>query len=54
MDGTGKGGGALSAVAEINSPVYFIGTGEHMDDIEIFNPKKNSFQGYSAWETLMH
>ncbi len=40
MDGTGKGGGALSAVAEINSPVYFIGTGEHMDDIEIFNPKK--------------
>ncbi len=40
MDGTGKAGGALSAVAEIKSPVYFIGTGEHMDDIEIFNPKK--------------
>ncbi len=40
MDGTGKAGGALSAVAEIKSPVYFIGTGEHMDDLEIFNPKK--------------
>ena len=40
MDGTGKGGGALSAVAQIHSPVYFIGTGEHMDDLEIFNPKK--------------
>ncbi|MEM0140232.1 MAG: signal recognition particle protein Srp54 [Ferroplasma sp.] len=40
MDGTGKAGGALSAVAAINAPVYFIGTGEHMDDLEIFNPKK--------------
>jgi signal recognition particle subunit SRP54 len=40
MDGTGKAGGALSAVADIKSPVYFIGTGEHMDDIQIFNPKK--------------
>ncbi len=40
MDGTGKAGGALSAVADIKSPVYFIGTGEHMDDLEIFNPKK--------------
>ncbi len=40
MDGTGKAGGALSAVADIKAPVYFIGTGEHMDNIEIFNPKK--------------
>ncbi|AAT43480.1 signal recognition particle protein Srp54 [Picrophilus oshimae] len=40
MDGTGKGGGALSAVAEIKSPVYFIGTGEHMEDFEVFNPRK--------------
>ncbi|MGP6219650.1 signal recognition particle protein Srp54 [Caldiplasma sukawensis] len=40
MDGTGKGGGALSAVAEVGAPVYMIGTGEHLDDFEIFNPKK--------------
>lgn len=40
MDGTGKGGGALSAVSEIKAPVYFIGTGEHLDDFEIFDPKK--------------
>jgi len=40
MDGTGKAGGALSAIADIHSPVYFIGTGEHMNDIQIFNPKK--------------
>jgi len=39
MDGTGKGGGALSAVSEIKAPVYFIGTGEHLEDLEIFNPK---------------
>lgn len=40
MDGTGKGGGALSAVSEIKAPVFFIGTGEHLEDFEIFNPKK--------------
>lgn len=33
-----KGGGALSAVAATNSPVVFIGTGEHFDEFEIFNP----------------
>lgn len=31
-----KGGGALSAVAATKSPVIFIGTGEHMDDLEPF------------------
>jgi signal recognition particle subunit SRP54 len=55
MDGTGKGGGALSAVSEIKSPVYFIGTGEHMDDFEIFNPKKflSRLLGLGDLETLM-
>ena len=37
---SGKAGGALSAVAETGSPVYMLGTGEHLDDFEIFNPKK--------------
>jgi signal recognition particle subunit SRP54 len=36
MDGTAKGGGALSAVSETNSGVAFIGTGEKVDDIEKF------------------
>ncbi len=36
MDGTAKGGGALSAVAETNSGVAFIGTGEKTDDFERF------------------
>lgn len=36
MDGTAKGGGALSAVSETNSGIAFIGTGEKVDDIEKF------------------
>ena len=41
LDGHAKGGGALSAVAATESPVIFIGTGEHFDDFEPFEP--NSF-----------
>ncbi|KAL6497080.1 hypothetical protein OROGR_029009 [Orobanche gracilis] len=39
MDGHAKGGGALSAVAATKSPVIFLGTGEHMDEFEIFDVK---------------
>merc|ERR1719158_180931 len=39
LDGHAKGGGALSAVAATNSPIVFIGTGEHFDDLEPFVPK---------------
>ncbi|KAL6841533.1 hypothetical protein ACP4OV_028676 [Aristida adscensionis] len=39
MDGHAKGGGALSAVAATKSPVIFIGTGEHIDDLEVFDVK---------------
>ncbi len=55
MDGTGKGGGALSAVSDINAPVYFIGTGEHPDDLEIFNSKKflSRLLGLGDLETLL-
>jgi signal recognition particle subunit SRP54 len=38
LDGSAKGGGALSAVAATGVPIKFIGTGEKMDDIEKFNP----------------
>jgi len=37
MDGTAKGGGALSAVARTNARIIFIGTGEHIRDFEPFN-----------------
>ena len=36
LDGHAKGGGALSAVAATESPITFIGTGEHFDDFESF------------------
>ena len=37
LDGHAHGGGALSAVAATESPITFIGTGEHFDDFETFN-----------------
>ena len=39
MDGHAKGGGAISAVAATNTPIIFIGTGEHIHDLERFSPK---------------
>ncbi|WP_209631278.1 signal recognition particle protein Srp54 [Methanofollis sp. W23] len=38
MDGTAKGGGALSAVSETKSGIVFIGAGETVDDLERFDP----------------
>ena len=38
MDGTAKGGGALSAVAETKSGIVFIGQGETIEDLERFEP----------------
>jgi signal recognition particle subunit SRP54 len=40
LDGTAKGGGALSACSVTNAPVKFIGVGEKIDDIETFEPKR--------------
>jgi len=39
LDGTAKGGGALSACAATEAKVKFIGIGEKVDDLEQFNPK---------------
>ncbi len=40
LDGSAKGGGALSAVAVSGAPILFIGTGEHMDEFERFEPTR--------------
>ncbi len=40
LDGTAKGGGALSAVSETNSSIAFIGVGEAVDDLELFDPDR--------------
>ncbi|KAF2803105.1 signal recognition particle protein [Mytilinidion resinicola] len=38
-DGAAQGGGAISAVAATHTPIIFIGTGEHMLDLERFAPQ---------------
>ncbi len=40
LDGSAKGGGALSAVAATGAPIKFIGVGERIDDLEPFDPKR--------------
>ncbi|KZT53982.1 signal recognition particle protein [Calocera cornea HHB12733] len=39
MDGHAKGGGAISAVAATQTPIIFLGTGEHLSDLERFAPE---------------
>src|SRR3989338_3629240 len=39
LEGTAKGGGALSACSVSGSPVKFVGLGEKAEDLEKFNPK---------------
>ena len=38
LDGTAKGGGALTAVNETGSSIAFLGTGETVQDVERFEP----------------
>lgn len=40
LDGSARGGGALSAVAAIGAPIKFISTGEKIGDIEPFVPSR--------------
>ncbi|ERN05913.1 signal recognition particle 54 kDa protein 2 [Amborella trichopoda] len=55
MDGHAKGGGALSAVAATKSPITFIGTGEHMDEFEVFDVKPfvSRLLGMGDWSGFM-
>lgn len=55
MDGTAKGGGAISAVAQTGAPIVFIGTGEHLRDLEPFDPARfiSRLLGMGDIQTLM-
>ena len=39
LDGTAKGGAVAQITKELGVPVRYIGTGEQLDDIEVFNPR---------------
>ncbi len=55
LDGTAKGGGALSAVSITKAPVTFIGVGEHIDDLEKFDPPRfiSRLLGMGDLQTLL-
>jgi len=54
LDGSARGGGALSAVAATGAPIKFIGTGEKTEDIESFIPSRfvGRLLGMGDLETL--
>ncbi|MBT3405461.1 signal recognition particle protein [archaeon] len=55
MDSTAKAGGALTACAEVEARVYFITTGEKINDLEEFNPESflSRLLGMGDLQTLM-
>jgi len=55
LDGSARGGGALSAVATTGAPIKFIGTGEKVEDIEAFVPSRfvGRLLGMGDLETLL-
>jgi len=40
MDGSARGGGALSAIVATGAPIRLIGVGEKIEDLEVFNPRR--------------
>jgi signal recognition particle subunit SRP54 len=40
LDGAAKGGGALAAAAATGAKVFFLGSGERIDDLEEFSPTR--------------
>lgn len=55
LDGSGKGGGALSSVAASGAKIAFVGTGEKLDDIAAFDAKKfvGGLLGFADLEALL-
>ncbi len=55
LDGTAKGGGAISAVSVTGARIKFIGDGEKIEDLEPFSPRKfvARLLGLGDLETLL-
>jgi signal recognition particle subunit SRP54 len=55
MDSTAKAGGALTSVVKSGARIKFIGVGEDIDDIEVFDPRRfvSRLLGMGDLETLI-
>ncbi len=55
LDGSAKGGGALSAVAVTKAPIVFVGTGESLDSLETLDPERfiSRLLGMGDLQTLL-
>lgn len=55
IDGSAKGGGALAACAVSKAPVYFLGTGEKLDDLQPFDAQRylSRIMGYGDLHSLL-
>ena len=55
LDGHAKGGGALSAVSATQSPILFLGSGEHFEDLETFHAQSfvSKLLGYGDMKGFM-
>ena len=55
MDGTAKGGAALAACKASDAKVKFLGTGEKIEDFEVYDPKRfvSRLLGLGDLETLL-
>jgi len=55
MDGTARGGGALTSCAVTGAPIKFLGTGEKIDALELFDPERliSRLIGFGDLQTLL-
>jgi len=55
MDGTARGGGALSSCSVTGAKVKFIGTGEKIEDLEVYDPERfvSRLLGLGDLQTLL-
>ena len=55
LDGSAKGGGALSAVAVTKAPIIFVGTGESLESLETLDPDRfiSRLLGMGDLQTLL-
>lgn len=40
LDGTAKGGVVVAVKSQLNIPIYYVGVGEKMEDLQPFNPRE--------------